>query len=368
MPDVALTNLTKSYLGVGKTPAVHDFNLTISNGELLTVVGPSGSGKTTLLRLISGLETPETGEITIGGRIVNSIPPGDRNVAMVFQSFALYPHLTVRDNLGFPLKIRKSPKAQIANAVAEFAQMLGLTELLDRRPDTLSSGERQRVALGRALVQRPDVFLLDEPLSNVDAALRLDLRRLIADLHRRLKTTIIYVTHDQVEAMTLGDRVAVIRRGQLEQVGTAAQIYDTPATAFVARFIGSPGMNLLPGKLLREGEQIMFKLESAGPSLPFPLDPRIASNAASQVGRKVLLGIRPEHIHPADHPAAILTGVVELTERTGAETVLHLRSESVQLKLRVPGNATARIGDKLAVRFELNHIRLFDADSGRRII
>jgi multiple sugar transport system ATP-binding protein len=247
--------------------------------------------------------------------------------------------------------------------------MLGLTGLLDRRPDTLSSGERQRVALGRALVQRPDVFLLDEPLSNVDAALRLDLRRLIADLHRRLKTTTVYVTHDQVEAMTLGDRVAVIRQGQLEQVGTPAQIYDTPATAFVARFIGSPGMNLFPGKLLRDREELLFQFASSGePSeSSFPLDPDLASRAASHLGSKVLLGIRPEHIHPVDHPAAILSGLVELAERTGAETVLHLRSESVQLKLRVPGNATARIGDKLAVGFERNHIRLFDADSGRRI-
>ena len=367
MPDVALTNLTKSYLGVGKTPAVHGFNLAISSGELVTVVGPSGSGKTTLLRLISGLETPDTGEITIGDRIVNSIPPGDRNVAMVFQSFALYPHLSVCDNLGFPLKIRKSPKAQIAKAVAEFAEMLGLTELLDRRPDTLSSGERQRVALGRALVQQPDVFLLDEPLSNVDAALRLDLRRLIADLHRRLKTTIIYVTHDQVEAMTLGNRVAVVRRGQLEQVGTAQQIYDMPATAFVAGFIGSPGMNLFPGKLLRDGEQIMFQLESAERTMRVPLDPPVASTAASHIGRKVLLGIRPEHIHPSEQSTAMLTGIVELAERTGAETVLHLDSGSIRLNVRVSGNAPVQIGDKVPVRLELNHVHLFDGDSGKRI-
>src|SRR4051812_31312317 len=208
MPDVVLTHVSKSFGRTDKTPAVSDLDLRISDGELLTIVGPSGSGKTTLLRLISGIETPDSGTIAISGRILNEVPSGERNIAMVFQSFALYPHLTVHENLGFPLKVRKLPKSEIAARVSEVAQMLGLGELLDRNPDALSSGERQRVALGRALAQRPDVFLLDEPLSNVDAALRLDLRRLIAELHRRLGGTMIYVSDDQTEGQALRDRGA----------------------------------------------------------------------------------------------------------------------------------------------------------------
>jgi ABC-type sugar transport system ATPase subunit len=369
MPDVVLTHVSKSFGRTDKTPAVSDLSLRISDGELLTIVGPSGSGKTTLLRLISGIETPDFGTITISGCIVNDVAPGERNIAMVFQSFALYPHLTVRENLGFPLKVRKLPKSEIAARVSEVAQMLGLSELLDRNPDALSSGERQRVALGRALAQRPEVFLFDEPLANVDAALRFDLRRLIADLQRRLHATMIYVTHDQTEAMTLGDRVAVLRHGKLEQVGTPAEIYDLPATRFVAEFIGSPGMNSFPGSLNSEGDHMVFQFDSPDkPSLaPLPLRKLLAKDELLKAGNKLFLGIRPEHAYPVSQEPPTLIGVVDLVERTGAETVLYVSNGSNRLSLRVRGTTSIRAGDQLPVRFDPDHFHLFAADSGRRI-
>ena len=331
MPAVSLQNLTKQF--ADQPPALRGVSLDVAAREFLVLLGPSGCGKTTILRLIAGLEEPSAGEILIDGVRVNDLPPKDRDVAMVFQSYALYPHLTARENIGFPLRMRHMPAAEVAARVAEVAAMLELAELLDRRPAQLSGGERQRVALGRAVVRRPKVFLFDEPLSNLDARLRVQMRAELVRLHRSLAATMVYVTHDQVEAMTMGQRIAVLSKGELQQVGTPEEIYARPANTFVAAFIGTPGMNLI----------------------------------RDQAGTR-LLGFRPEDAALGALDGAARTGGVTLVERLGSETLVHVRldtAETVVCRLRgaAPPDADARVG----VWFARDRIHVFDPATGRRL-
>jgi multiple sugar transport system ATP-binding protein len=309
------------------TRAVENLSLDIADGEFLVLVGPSGCGKTTALRMVAGLEDISEGQVRIGDRVVNRVPSRDRDVAMVFQSYALYPHLSVADNIGFGLQLRKLPKAEIATRVRDAARVLGLEDHLDRKPRNLSGGQRQRVAMGRAIVREPQAFLMDEPLSNLDAKLRVQMRAEIARIQRRLGVTTIYVTHDQVEAMTLGDRVAVMRKGVLQQVDTPQVLYDHPVNLFVAGFIGSPAMNLLEGAVEEDGGTLSFTLGRQRLTVPAGL---LAQRPAlrSYVGRRVIVGIRPEDIEDAalarrDDPGARLTSTVDLVESMGSEVLVH---------------------------------------------
>ncbi len=313
MARIRLEHLTKRF--PSGPVALDDLNLTVSDGEFLVLVGPSGSGKSTALRLVAGLEAPTAGRVLFDDQDVTTIPPQDRGVAMVFQSYALYPHMTVRRNLGFGLRVRGRPQAEIARRVDDVARLLDIVELLERRPAQLSGGQRQRVALGRAIVREPRAFLFDEPLSNLDAQLRAGTRAELARLHRRLAATMLYVTHDQVEAMTLGDRVAVLRDGALQQVDTPDALYRRPANAFVATFIGSPAMNLLRGTIRCTGEHCRFE----GSGLSIALSPA----ASSHRDRTVLLGIRPHDLTLSDEPEALRLSVT-LVERLGNEQILHL--------------------------------------------
>jgi len=299
MTSLSLHNIKKAF---GKTEVIRGVDLEIDDGEFVVFVGPSGCGKSTLLRMISGLEDVTSGDLFIGGRRVNEVQPAKRGVAMVFQSYALYPHLNVRDNMGFGLKVRGLKAAEIAARVGEAAETLQLGPLLDRFPRELSGGQRQRVAIGRAIVGNPDVFLFDEPLSNLDAELRVHMRAEIAALHKRLANTMVYVTHDQIEAMTLADKIVVLRAGQIEQVGTPRDLYNNPANVFVAQFIGSPKMNILPGAFVAE------RLSAAGIGVP---DGKV-------------VGMRPEHLHVAGEGDAVLNGRVVLAEYTGAGSLLHV--------------------------------------------
>jgi multiple sugar transport system ATP-binding protein len=304
--------------GVGKvfpdaTVALEDFDLDVADGEFVVLVGPSGSGKSTALRILAGLEDATTGTVRIGERVVNHVEPKDRDVAMVFQSYALYPHMTVQDNIGFPLRMRREPRPHIRERVAETAGRLDIGALLARRPRQLSGGQRQRVALGRAIVRDPHAFLMDEPLSNLDAKLRVEMRAYIAHLHQRLGKTVVYVTHDQVEAMTMGDRVAILRDGRLEQVDAPQALYDRPATLFVAAFMGSPAMNLLRGRIAGA------TLELGGARLPLP-------NGLPE--QDVIVGIRPEALHPAARGEPAIEGRVELLESLGSDVLAHLEVDA----------------------------------------
>jgi multiple sugar transport system ATP-binding protein len=319
--------------GVGKvypdgTRAVLDLNLEAEDGEFLVLVGPSGCGKTTALRMIAGLETITEGEIRIGDRVVNDVPPRDRDVAMVFQSYALYPHLSVRDNIAFGLTLRKMPKAEVRRRVDEAARTLGLSEYLDRKPRNLSGGQRQRVAMGRAIVRQPQAFLMDEPLSNLDAKLRVQTRTEIGRLQRDLQVTTVYVTHDQIEAMTLGHRVAVIRKGVLQQIAPPQELYDRPVNLFVAGFIGSPSMNFLAATLHRDGgDKYTVSIGSNTLELPQSL-PVARPELASYVDREIIVGIRPEEMEDGalagTQPGRILDGHVELVEPLGSDLMTHL--------------------------------------------
>jgi len=324
MATVTFENVNKMY---GDFHAVKDLNLEIGDGEFMVLVGPSGCGKTTSLRMIAGLEEISSGTLRIGDRIVNDVPPKDRDIAMVFQSYALYPHMTVRDNLAFGLKLRKFPKAEIERRVKETAATIQLDKLLDRKPKELSGGQRQRVALGRAIVREPSVFLMDEPLSNLDAKLRVQTRAEIARLHQRMGTTFVYVTHDQVEAMTMGDRVAVMRKGELQQVADPQTLYDRPVNLFVGGFIGSPAMNLLEATLERRNGGLVAKIGSQSIELD---DATLSLHPAlrSFEGKDVVLGVRPEDLEDlalaGDTPdGRRLKGKVELTEALGSEIMVH---------------------------------------------
>jgi multiple sugar transport system ATP-binding protein len=346
----------------GATPILHGVDIDVADGEFLTLVGPSGCGKSTLLRLIAGLEEISDGEIQIGGRRVNEVPPKDRDIAMVFQNYALYPHMRVSDNMAFALEMRHESKSSIAARVKSAASILGIESLLDRYPRQLSGGQRQRVAMGRAIVRDPQVFLFDEPLSNLDAKLRVAMRAEIKDLHQRLKTTTIYVTHDQIEAMTMADRIVVMRAGFIEQVGTPLELYDCPANVFVATFIGSPAMNLLAADLSRVETGAELRLAS-GQILKMPSG---LKSPDSEGARPIHLGIRPEHVDLAQDgiPATIV-----VIEPTGAETQVLVRiaesEETVMICLRerlplVPGQS-------VRLRLRLDETHLFDRATGMRI-
>jgi multiple sugar transport system ATP-binding protein len=327
MAEVTFSNVTKVF--PGDTTAVDRLDLAIEDGELLVVVGPSGSGKTTVLRLLAGLEELTEGEITIGGRVVNHLHPMDRDIAMVFQNYALYPHMTVAENLGFGLKLRRRPKAEIRERVRETAATLDLSELLKRKPGQLSGGQRQRVAMGRAIVREPAAFLMDEPLSNLDAKLRVQMRAEIQRLQHRLGTTTMYVTHDQVEAMTMGDRVAVMRHGRLVQIDTPQALYERPTDLFVAGFIGSPAMNFLRARLTGSNGRVLAELGSTSLELPAHALP---ASVAAQNGREVIIGLRPEHLEEAASARRdgrpLLHAPVTLAEPIGSEVIVHLELDA----------------------------------------
>ncbi|WP_347351885.1 sn-glycerol-3-phosphate ABC transporter ATP-binding protein UgpC [Intrasporangium sp.] len=396
MAKMELRHVGKVY--ADGTRAVTDLNLQVENGEFLVFVGPSGCGKTTALRMIAGLETVTEGEILIGDRVVNRVPPRDRDVAMVFQSYALYPHLNVHDNIGFGLQLRKVPKAELDRRVEEAARILGLTEQLKRRPGNLSGGQRQRVAMGRAIVRQPQAFLMDEPLSNLDAKLRVQMRAEIGKLQRDLAVTTVYVTHDQTEAMTLGHRVAVMRRGVLQQIAPPQTLYDHPENLFVAGFIGSPAMNFLPatvhaapgGHTLTTGSQTLALPEAVLARRPA---------LAAYVDREVVVGIRPEDIDDAalagPREGATLSGDVELVEPLGSDILVHLlvdapqvsraegMSELVELSADAGGadlpagrtrvvarfnpRSTVRIGDRALVAVDTERLHFFDGATGAAI-
>ncbi len=364
MADVRLEKVRKVY--ANGHVAVADASFEVADGELLVLVGPSGCGKSTLLRMIAGLETISHGTLSIGGRMVNDVAPKDRDVAMVFQNYALYPHMSVAENLAFGLKLRRRPRAEIDRRVADAAAMLGLEKLLRHRPSQLSGGQRQRVALGRALVREPSVFLLDEPLSNLDAKLRLSMRVEIARLHRRLRATMVYVTHDQVEAMTLGERIVVLRDGRIQQIGTPMALYERPENLFVAGFIGSPAMNVFRGKLRIEGD-VGLDLGD-GTVLPLGIAPE---SMRALRNRDVAVGLRPEDLQPADTetPAALprLQAQAEVVEPVGNEIFLNMRYAGRELVLRTAPRPLPQSGASLILSFDPKRLHFFDAESERRI-
>ena len=353
MASIEIRGVDKSY---GATQVLHDVNLQVADGEFLVLVGPSGCGKSTLLRLIAGLEEVSAGEIVIGSRVVNDLPPKDRDIAMVFQNYALYPHMSVAENMAYGLRIRGFAKADIATRVQRAAKILELAPMLDRRPRQLSGGQRQRVAMGRAIVREPAVFLFDEPLSNLDAKLRVQMRFEIQKLHRQLGTTSLYVTHDQVEAMTLAHRMIVMNAGNAEQIGSPMEVYANPATQFVAGFIGSPSMNFLAGRS-EGGDRIA--LDHGG-------FVRHASGAV-EAGQAVAVGIRPEHLRPAEASDSLFAGTVELVEQLGADTLVHLAHGTDTFTARLPQGAAHGAGTTLHVTAEPASVYLFDASTGARI-
>ena len=352
------------YKRFGETTAVNDMNIDIADKEFLVLVGPSGCGKTTALRLLAGLEEISDGKILIEDRVVNDVAPKDRDIAMVFQSYALYPHLTVYDNMAFGLKLRKFSKDEIKRRVNEAADILGIHNLLDRKPRQLSGGQRQRVAVGRAIVREPKVFLFDEPLSNLDAKLRVAMRAEISKLHQRLQTTFIYVTHDQVEAMTMATRIAVINNGILQQIDTPQHLYDSPNNLFVAGFIGSPAMNFFPAKLSKDNGKLMITTKSFAVEVP-------AENAKvydGHVGKGIIFGIRPEDIHdPNFVPPNVHTDVIEaqvdVTELMGNEIFLHMMSGDDSFVARVDPRSSVQVGEKVQIAFDMNNVHIFDAET-----
>ena len=361
MAGVTLEKVCKRY---GDVSVIEDLDLAIADREFMVLVGPSGCGKTTVLRMIAGLEEVSAGTIAIGERAVQSLPPKDRDIAMVFQNYALYPHMTIRENLEFGLKMRKTPPAEIERLVADAAQTLGMAQLLDRTPRQLSGGQRQRVALGRALVRKPAVFLFDEPLSNLDAKLRVQMRAEIKKLQRLLGTTTVYVTHDQIEAMTMGSRIAVMRDGRIQQVGEPLEIYQYPANLFVAHFIGSPPMNFLRATLERGGAA------AAAGGLTLPLPPSVRPAARGE-GRKVVLGIRPENVVDASvggrGPTASLPVEVEFVEPLGDEIIVHGRFGEEVLVFKLGPHRVPDAGSRLNVAIELDTMHVFDAETELRM-
>ena len=374
MASLSLRNVYKRYPG-GVT-AVSDFNLEIKDKEFIILVGPSGCGKSTTLRMVAGLEEISDGEIYIGDKLVNDVAPKDRDIAMVFQNYALYPHMMVFDNMAFGLKLRKTPKDEIKRRVEEAARILDISHLLERKPKALSGGQRQRVALGRAIVREPKVFLLDEPLSNLDAKLRAQMRTEISKLHQRLGTTFIYVTHDQTEAMTMGTRIVVMKSGLIQQVDTPNNLYLYPCNLFVAGFIGSPQMNFIEAKLLKEGEDYLVEFGSedtktrAGVKykIKLPASKNKDNCLEAYAGKEIIMGIRPENVHNEEdlieqHKDGIVEADVEVTELMGAETYLYMNCEGQAINARVSPTNTSRPGDKIKIAFETAKIHLFDKDT-----
>jgi multiple sugar transport system ATP-binding protein len=358
MATVTFDHVFKRY---GDVIAVNDLTLEIQDGEFMCLVGPSGCGKTTSLRMIAGLEEISDGTVRIGERVVNDLAPKDRDVAMVFQSYALYPHMSVRDNLAFGLKLRKVPKDEIERRVQEAARTTELTGLLDRKPKQLSGGQRQRVALGRAIVREPAVFLMDEPLSNLDAKLRVATRAEIARLHQRLKTTTVYVTHDQVEAMTMGDRIAVMNNGLLQQVGSPQDLYRAPVNRFVAGFIGSPAMNFVDVNIVKENGRAIMRDDTGTIELPLPPQYQGAIDRAPE--GKFTAGIRPEHLELADIPnSAPLRATIDVVEFLGNEELLHARIGDKDFVAIVDASHRVKPGDVLDVKVPLSEMHLFDSE------
>jgi multiple sugar transport system ATP-binding protein len=352
MASVDVVNARKAYGGV---EVIHGVSLSIADGEFVTLVGPSGCGKSTLLRMIAGLESITEGKIKIGARVVNNLAPRDRDIAMVFQNYALYPHKTVEQNMSFGLKLRNTPKEEIQARVRRAAEILHVTPYLSRYPRQLSGGQRQRVAMGRAIVRDPQVFLFDEPLSNLDAQLRVQMRAEIKELHQRLKTTTIYVTHDQIEAMTMADRIVVMRDGVVEQMGAPLELYDRPATLFVASFIGSPSMNLLKGSVTVNGKPVF--ITEGGVKLPL-------KSAPSDIdGRPCIYGIRPEHLAIG----ADFTADVSVVEPTGSETQVFAKVGGYPIVTVFRDRVSAQPGESLPLSPNLDAVHLFDAESGRRL-
>jgi multiple sugar transport system ATP-binding protein len=370
MANVKLERVRKIYADGGRIHvAVHDIDLEIADGELVVLVGPSGCGKSTTLRMIAGLETISSGRLLIGDRVVNDVPARERDIAMVFQNYALYPHMTAYENMAFALEMRKVPKREIDARVRAAAEILELEELLHRTPRQMSGGQRQRVAVGRAIVRQPRVFLFDEPLSNLDAALRVQTRREFARLHRQLGATMVYVTHDQVEAMTLGDRIVVLNEGRVQQVDTPAALYDTPRNTFVARFIGSPAMNLLRGPIVRE-EGLRFRDETGtftvaiGPAWESVLAPRAGT------GHGVILGVRPEHVRLSggEHdPGDVAPMHVELVEPMGSEAYVYASIAGQDVTARLPTSDLPAPGSVVRLAFEESKLHFFDAETGERL-
>ncbi len=369
MAQVVIEKLLKVYpekSGPG-VAAVKNIDLTIADREFMVLVGPSGCGKSTTLRMIAGLEEISAGTISIDGRVVNDVLPKDRDIAMVFQNYALYPHMTVYENMAFGLKLRKFPKAEIESRVREAAAMLGLEPYLDRKPKALSGGQRQRVAVGRAIVRKPKVFLFDEPLSNLDAKMRVSTRTEISKLHARLGATMIYVTHDQVEAMTMGDRICVMKDGAIMQVAEPLELYNHPANLFVAGFIGSPPMNFFRGTIRRAGPQLAFvETAPAGTAaISLPLPESLARLAASYIDQPIVFGLRPENVHDAltlnqPDPAHTVTVRVDIAEPMGAETYLYLDTGATAFIARVRPTDRFSAGQTVQVTFDLDHAHLFD--------
>jgi ABC-type sugar transport system ATPase subunit len=358
MSEVRLVGISKQYEGArAERAALQHLDLTIPAGEMVVLVGPSGCGKSTTLRIVAGLEEPTTGQVLIEGRDVTAVPPAQRDIAMVFQSYALYPHMTVYENLAFALRIRKLPDAEIRRRVEDVARSLDIEPYLERRPKALSGGQRQRVAIGRAVVRSPKLFLFDEPLSNLDAKLRGEMRREIARIHQMAKTTAMYVTHDQVEAMTLADRIVVLKDGLIQQVGTPMEIYDAPANRFVAGFFGTPTMNFLPAQVAREAGRTTVR----GRGFELAVD-------ADGANADITVGIRPESVGLAERPATVpLAATVGMREVLGAEVVLHLDSPAGEITVRTDARAAARPGDALTVWLDPGAVHLFDARSEIRL-
>jgi multiple sugar transport system ATP-binding protein len=369
MAGLSLKSIYKRYAG-GVT-AVSDFNLEIEDKEFIVMVGPSGCGKTTTLRMIAGLEEISEGEVYIDGNVVNDVAPKDRDIAMVFQNYALYPHMTVFDNMAFGLKLRKTPKDEIKRRVTEAARILDIEHLLDRKPKALSGGQRQRVALGRAIVREPKVFLMDEPLSNLDAKLRVQMRTEISKMHQRLQTTFVYVTHDQIEALTMGTRIVVMKDGFIQQVDSPQALYERPVNMFVAGFIGSPQMNFIDVEVEKRGEEVhlLFGKE----------DIKLSEGKAKKVidvdftGKSISMGIRPENIHDEavfleSMPDCLIEAKVEVTEMLGPETYLYMTIDDINCTARVNPRSKARAGDVIKVAFDPNKIHLFDKETEKVIL
>jgi multiple sugar transport system ATP-binding protein len=365
MARVVFDRVTKMF---GDIVALRDFDVEVYDGEFVVLVGPSGCGKSTALRLVAGLEEPTSGNIYIGDRLVNHLAPKDRDVAMVFQSYALYPHMTVRENLAHPLQLHRVPKQEIEERTRKVAELLSIAELLQRRPKELSGGQRQRVALGRAIVRDPEVFLMDEPLSNLDVKLRIRTRAELIRLHERLRTTTIYVTHDQQEAMTLGDRIAVLNAGQLQQLGTPDNLYNHPINLFVASFIGSPPMNLLDARL--EAEDGVLVVNGREFSLRVP--PERAAGLDPYVGEEVVVAIRPEHLFDRDEvdtapPGSNLSARVDLVEPLGSETLIHALVGAQPMTARASADSELRRGQQVELVVDTRHLHLFERKTQRAL-
>lgn len=370
MAKVVLKNINKVYPG-SNAPAVKNVNLEIEDKEFVVLVGPSGCGKSTTLRMIAGLEEITDGELFIGDKLCNDVAPKDRDIAMVFQNYALYPHMTVYENMAFGLKLRKVPKAEIDAKVKEAAKILGIEHLLERKPKALSGGQRQRVALGRAIVREPKVFLMDEPLSNLDAKLRVAMRTEISKLHKRLNTTFVYVTHDQTEAMTMGTRIVVMKDGVIQQVDSPTVLYNSPSNMFVAGFIGSPQMNFMDATIEKKDGGLYVKIGNA--TLPIPADKAAIVEEKGYVGKEVVFGIRPENLD--DSPAFVeknshscISAKVELVEHMGSETFLYLVFEGNNIVAKVEPTTKAVIDDTVRVGVDMDLMHLFDKETENTII